>query len=158
MEKTIQVCLGTHFEEFVQTMIKTGEYKDVSDVVCEGLQLLEEQEETFANAEFVLSPKGCLDVALSDAGIVEIDFDENNKDTRKFNSAFLILEKRMKDAGYITDDDGETKEKNGSEEPFDIFHRTIKGFYPEVTDNQVSVVWDLFVNNLERCGHTKSEK
>jgi len=38
------ISLGRHFENFVEEQIKSGRYADASDIVCTGLQLLEEQE------------------------------------------------------------------------------------------------------------------
>lgn len=38
------VALGTHFEEFVKSQIQSGRYNNTSEVVREGLRLLEDQE------------------------------------------------------------------------------------------------------------------
>ncbi len=38
------VALGTHFEEFVKSQIQSGRYNNFSEVVREGLRLLEDQE------------------------------------------------------------------------------------------------------------------
>lgn len=38
------VALGTHFEEFVKSQIQSGRYNNISEVVREGLRLLEDQE------------------------------------------------------------------------------------------------------------------
>ena len=81
--------------------------------------------------------------------------DERN---RKFESAYTILERRIDDAGYITDIDGKTKYDENSESPKSIFTRTIKGFYPEATEEQISVVWDLFVYHMERQGNIAKKK
>ena len=156
MGKIIQVCLDAHYEEFVQKMTGSGDYADVSDVTCEGLRLLEEQEEMFDKAEWTLSPKGCLLVALSDTGIDDSALLEEDESGGKFHSAYLILERRMKAAGYITDENGETKDNSDSEKPAEIFRRTVKGFYPGASEDQISAAWDLFVYHLEFHGHTKN--
>jgi len=38
------VALGTHFEEFVKSQLESGRYNNVSEVVREGLRLLEDRE------------------------------------------------------------------------------------------------------------------
>ena len=38
------VALGTHFEEFIKAQLASGRYNNVSEVVREGLRLLEDQE------------------------------------------------------------------------------------------------------------------
>lgn len=38
------VALGTHFEAFIQAQLATGRYNNVSEVVREGLRLLEDRE------------------------------------------------------------------------------------------------------------------
>lgn len=38
------VAVGRHFEEFIESSIKTGRFSNVSEVIREGLRLLEERE------------------------------------------------------------------------------------------------------------------
>lgn len=38
------VALGAHFEEFVKTQLSSGRYNNVSEIVREGLRMLEDQE------------------------------------------------------------------------------------------------------------------
>lgn len=38
------VALGSHFEEFVKAQLRSGRYNNVSEVVREGLRMLEDQE------------------------------------------------------------------------------------------------------------------
>ncbi len=38
------VALGSHFEEFIKSQLASGRYNNVSEVVREGLRLLEDQE------------------------------------------------------------------------------------------------------------------
>ena len=39
------VALGSHFEEFVKSRLATGRYNNVSEVIRDGLRLLEDQEQ-----------------------------------------------------------------------------------------------------------------
>lgn len=42
--KNTSVSLGDYFDEFVQTQIASGRYKNVSEVIRAGLRLLEDEE------------------------------------------------------------------------------------------------------------------
>lgn len=42
MDKNTSISLGSHFDTFVQEYISKGHYKNVNEVVCTGLRLLEE--------------------------------------------------------------------------------------------------------------------
>lgn len=44
MNKNTSVSLGNYFDEFVQSLIKEGRFKNVSEVIRAGLRLLEEEE------------------------------------------------------------------------------------------------------------------
>lgn len=39
------ISLGTHFDDFIESKVDGVRYKNASEVVCEGLRLLEEEEE-----------------------------------------------------------------------------------------------------------------
>ena len=41
----------------------------------------------------------------------------------------------------------------GSKMPYDIFARTIRGFYPNTNDDQLEAAWDLFIYHMERQGN-----
>lgn len=150
--KTIEVNLDEHFEEFIKKMIATGEYTDESDVVCEALGLLEEEED-LSDVPLALTPKACLGTALTDTGISDMEMFVDDERNRKFCSAYTILERRMNGAGYITDKNGETHHDSDSEKPIDIFTRTIRGFYPNTSNEQLDAAWDLFVYHMERQGN-----
>ncbi len=44
MSKNTSISLGSYFEEFVQSRVSLGRYKNVSEVIRAGLRLLEEEE------------------------------------------------------------------------------------------------------------------
>ena len=44
MSKNTSVSLGNYFDEFVKDQIQSGRYKNVSEVIREGLRLLENEE------------------------------------------------------------------------------------------------------------------
>ncbi|MDN3724950.1 type II toxin-antitoxin system ParD family antitoxin [Aequorivita sp. SDUM287046] len=44
MSKNTSISLGNYFDEFVQSRIKEGRFKNVSEVIRAGLRLLEEEE------------------------------------------------------------------------------------------------------------------
>ena len=45
MSKNTSVSLGSYFEQFVQSKINDGRFKNVSEVIRAGLRLLEEESE-----------------------------------------------------------------------------------------------------------------
>ena len=155
--KTIEVNLNDHLEEFVKKMIATGDYADNSDIVCEALTMLEEEEKQ-SDAPLALTPKACLEIAISDTGISEVDIFVEDANNRKFCSAFTILERRMKNEGYITDENGDTHNTPDSKKPFDIFTKAIRGFYPDTSDDQLEAAWDLFIYHMERQGNIAKKK
>ncbi|HEX5152551.1 MAG TPA: type II toxin-antitoxin system ParD family antitoxin [Parafilimonas sp.] len=44
MGKNTSVSLGDHFEDFVDSSVSTGRFKNASEVIRAGLRLLEEEE------------------------------------------------------------------------------------------------------------------
>ena len=44
MNKNTSISLGSYFDEFVQSRLYAGRYKNVSEVIRAGLRLLEEEE------------------------------------------------------------------------------------------------------------------
>jgi len=67
MSKNTSITLGNHFEDFVQSRISGGRYKNASEVIRAGLRLLEEEENK------VVALKQAIQEGI-DSGIVE-DFD-----------------------------------------------------------------------------------
>lgn len=105
-----------------------------------------------------LTPKACLSIALDETSITDGNpFIEDDRH-RKFESAYIILEQRMNNAGYITDKDGNTKYTKDPEKPEAIFSRTIKEFYPDTSDEQIDAAWELFLYHMARQGNTKEMK
>ena len=64
----------------------------------------------------------------------------------------------MYDAGYITDENGEKKDHKDPDKPQIIFSRTVKGFYPDATEEQISAAWDLFVYRMKKHGYLQKEE
>jgi antitoxin ParD1/3/4 len=44
MNRNTSISIGEHFDDFIQSKISTGRYKNASEVVRAGLRLLEEEE------------------------------------------------------------------------------------------------------------------
>lgn len=44
MSKNTSISLGNYFDEFIQSRLYAGRYKNVSEVIRAGLRLLEEEE------------------------------------------------------------------------------------------------------------------
>ena len=105
-----------------------------------------------------LTPKTCLSITLNETSVSHVDLFVEDDRCRKFESAYIILEQRMNNAGYITDKDGKTKYTKDSEKPKVIFSRTMKGFYPEATDEQIDAAWELFLYHMERQGNATRMK
>ncbi len=71
--KNTSISLGVYFDDFVQSQVKAGRYKNVSEVIRAGLRLLEDEESKIvALREAIREGK--------ESGIVEdFDPDENLK-------------------------------------------------------------------------------
>lgn len=67
MSKTTAISLGNYFDEFVQSAISQGRFKNVSEVIRAGLRLLEEEESK------VIALKSAIQEGI-DSGITH-DFD-----------------------------------------------------------------------------------
>jgi antitoxin ParD1/3/4 len=69
--KNTSVSLGNYFDEFVQTQVAEGRYKNVSEVIRAGLRLLEHEENK------VIALRKAIQEGI-DSGIAhDFDFDEN---------------------------------------------------------------------------------
>lgn len=45
MSKNTSITLGSYFDQFIQSILREGRYKNASEVVRAGLRLLEEEEQ-----------------------------------------------------------------------------------------------------------------
>lgn len=71
MSKNTSISLGNYFEQFVNTQVSAGRYKNVSEVVRAGLRLLEKEE----NKAIVL--KNAIQEGLNSPRVEEFDFEEH---------------------------------------------------------------------------------
>jgi antitoxin ParD1/3/4 len=49
------VSLGNHFESFVQQMLQSGRYNNASEIVRDGLRMIEERERRVATLDAILT-------------------------------------------------------------------------------------------------------
>ena len=71
--KNTSISLGNYFEQFVNSQVSAGRYKNVSEVIRAGLRLLENEE----NKVIVL--KNAIQEGLNSPRVETFDFDENLK-------------------------------------------------------------------------------
>ena len=70
MNKNTSISLGNYFDQFVQSRISEGRFKNVSEVVRAGLRLLDEEESKF------VALRNAIQEGV-DSGIA-LDFDPEN--------------------------------------------------------------------------------
>jgi len=71
--KNTSISLGNYFDQFVQSSISEGRFKNVSEVIRAGLRLLEEEENK------VIALKNAIQEGLNSPLVEDFDFDENLK-------------------------------------------------------------------------------
>ena len=71
--KNTSISLGNYFDQFVQTQVSAGRYKNVSEVIRAGLRLLENEESK------VIALKNAIQDGLNSPRVENFDFDENLK-------------------------------------------------------------------------------
>ncbi len=71
--KNTSISLGDYFDQFVQTQVTAGRYKNVSEVIRAGLRLLEIEESK------VISLKLLIQEGLDSPLVEDFDFEENLK-------------------------------------------------------------------------------
>lgn len=71
--KNTSISLGNYFDQFVQTQVSVGRYKNVSEVIRAGLRLLEDEESK------IIALKNAIQEGLNSPRIENFDFDENLK-------------------------------------------------------------------------------
>ena len=73
MNKNTSVSLGSYFDQFVQSRISEGRFKNVSEVIRAGLRLLEEEESK------AIALRNAIQEGLNSPIIENFDFEENLK-------------------------------------------------------------------------------
>ncbi|GAA5024050.1 antitoxin ParD1 [Marivirga lumbricoides] len=71
MSKNTSISLGDYFDQFVQTQVSAGRYKNVSEVIRAGLRLLENEESK------VIALKTAIQEGLNSPRVENFDFDKN---------------------------------------------------------------------------------
>jgi len=71
--RNTSISLGEYFDQFVQTQVSVGRYKNVSEVIRAGLRLLENEESK------VIALKNAIREGLNSPRVENFDFDENLK-------------------------------------------------------------------------------
>ncbi len=69
--KNTSISLGKYFDQFVQTQVSVGRYKNVSEVIRAGLRLLENEENK------VIALKNAIQEGLNSPRVEYFDFEEN---------------------------------------------------------------------------------
>lgn len=69
--KNTSISLGNYFDQFVQTQVSAGRYKNVSEVIRAGLRLLENEESK------VIALKIAIKQGLNSPRVENFDFEEN---------------------------------------------------------------------------------
>lgn len=71
MSKNTSISLGNYFDQFVQTQVSAGRYKNVSEVIRAGLRLLENEESK------VIALRNAIQEGINSPLVEDFDFDEN---------------------------------------------------------------------------------
>ena len=71
--KNTSISLGNYFDQFVQTQVSAGRYKNVSEVIRAGLRLLENEESK------VIALRNAIQEGLNSPLVEDFDFHENLK-------------------------------------------------------------------------------
>ena len=71
MNKNTSISLGNYFDQFIQSRISEGRFKNVSEVVRAGLRLLEEEESK------VIALKKAIKEGLNSPRVEDFDFDKH---------------------------------------------------------------------------------
>lgn len=71
--KNTSIALGNHFDQFVNSQVASGRYKNVSEVIRAGLRLLEDEERN------VIALRAAIQQGLDSALVENFDFKDNLK-------------------------------------------------------------------------------
>ena len=73
MNKNTSISLGNYFNQFVNSQVSAGRYKNVSEVIRAGLRLLENEESK------VIALRNAIQEGFNSPVVEDFDFDENLK-------------------------------------------------------------------------------
>ena len=73
MSKNTSISLGNYFDQFVNSQVSAGRYKNVSEVIRAGLRLLENEESK------VVTLRNAIAEGLNSPRVENFDFDKNLK-------------------------------------------------------------------------------
>jgi antitoxin ParD1/3/4 len=71
--KNTSISLGSYFDQFVNSQVSAGRYKNISEVVRAGLRLLDDEESK------IMALKAAIQKGLDSPRVENFDFDENLK-------------------------------------------------------------------------------
>lgn len=71
--KNTSIALGNHFDQFVNSQVASGRYKNVSEVIRAGLRLLEDEESN------VIALRAAIQKGLDSPLVENFDFKDNLK-------------------------------------------------------------------------------
>lgn len=71
--KNTSISLGNYFDQFVQTQVSAGRYKNVSEVIRAGLRLLENEESK------IVALRNAIQEGINSPLVEDFDFEENLK-------------------------------------------------------------------------------
>lgn len=69
--KDTSLSLGPHFDEFVNSQVSVGKYKNVTEVLLAGLRLLEDEESK------VIELRTAIETGLNSELVEDFDFEDN---------------------------------------------------------------------------------
>ena len=76
MSKNTSISLGNYFDQFVNSQVSAGRYKNVSEVIRAGLRLLENEESK------AIALRNAIEQGLNSPRVEGFDFDENLKNLK----------------------------------------------------------------------------
>ena len=74
--KNTSISLGDYFDQFIQSQVSAGRYKNVSEVVRAGLRLLENEESK------VIALRNAIQEGLNSPLVEDFDFEQNLRDLK----------------------------------------------------------------------------